>query len=94
MTKFEETIINNISDEKTVNILQYINANLNQEVVIRNKHDTIKLSNQTQQLLKEERKQRLYEAIQDNDILYLNNFFNNISILDIIRILVIKLIKH
>lgn len=79
-----------IDDEGITSMKEYIRMNTKQEILIRNKRDTIKLSKQTLHSLEDSRRQRFEQAIRDDDMLYLNNLFNNASILDLVKMLIYK----
>lgn len=67
-------------------------TNTNQNVVIRNKKDVEKLSNQVLISLEESRNKRLMEAIQDDDMLYLSVLLGSISTVALIKIVISKII--
>ena len=67
-------------------------TNTNRNVVIRSKKDVDKLSNQVFSSLEESRKQRLLEAIQDDDMLYLSVALGSISTVSLLKIMIGKII--
>lgn len=73
---------------------EQICMNASQDVLIRNKHDVKKLSERTLKLLKDEQQKRFTEALQDDDTMYINSLYNNISILGLIKILFNKNKKY
>lgn len=65
-----------------------------QDILIRNKHDVIKLSANTTNSLKVSRQKTLNDAIQYNNMLYINMLFDNVPTYMIIRLLVYKIKKR
>lgn len=65
-----------------------------EHILIRKQAGAIKLSDKTSGSLNKSREKRLDEAFKDNDLLYLNVFFNNISIFQITHLLLKKIESH
>ena len=68
--------------------------NKNQDILIRNKQDVIKLSTQTTETLKISRQKNLNDAIQYNNMLYINTLLDNVPTRVIIRLLIYKIKKR
>lgn len=69
-------------------------AETTSQILIRNKKDTEKLSKEISESAKIMRENRYIEAIRDEDYLYLNNYYNSFSTLDLIKLLIAKVRKN
>lgn len=69
-------------------------AETTSQILIRNKKDTEKLAKEISESAKIMRENRYIEAIRDEDYLYLNNYYNSFSTLDLIKLLIAKVRKN
>lgn len=83
-----------IHDDRIDTMREFIMKNTEQEILIRNKHDTEKLSKKTSKDFEEIRLQRLQQAINDNDKMYLNSILNNVSLVDLIKEILLRRKKN
>lgn len=84
-----------VSEQTNVNIMEcVVIMESKQEILIRNKQDTYRLSKKTQETLRESRIQRFNQAVKDNDTLYLNSIYENVSVIDLLKMLFIKTKNH
>lgn len=63
-------------------------------ILIRNKKDAQKLSRNVSKTAEKMRKERYIEAIENDDYLYLKNYYNSFSTFELIRLLFDKLKKR
>ena len=77
-----------------IEIVECLTVDTNQEILIRNKKDTMKLSKQVSEASENMRRQRYLDAVENDDTLYLNNIYNSLSTKDLLRLLVDKVKKH
>lgn len=89
-----DTIEITIDNERVVEIMECLTVNTNQEILIRNKKETKKLSKQVAEASESMRQQRYWDAIENDDILYLNSIYDSLSTRDLLRLLVEKVKKH
>lgn len=80
----------NIDDERVIKMRECAFMNTNQEILIRNKKDTIKLSKQIAEYSEQIRKQRYLEALENNDRLYLSNLYDSLSVKDLFKLAIRK----
>lgn len=83
-----------ITDEEISYIKEKLRMNATQNILIRNKHEAKKLSQKTVQLVEEGQRKRYNEALQDDDMMYLNSIYNSISMIEILKILLLKSRKY
>lgn len=79
--------------DNTITTVRNYSMNIKQEILIRNKHDAAKLSKKTSQMFEENRKQRLEQAVKNNDMMYLNSLMVNVSVLDLVKEILSRKIK-
>lgn len=89
-----DTIEITIDNERVVEIMECLTVDTNQEILIRNKKETKKLSKQVAEASESMRQQRYWDAIENDDILYLNSIYDSLSTRDLLRLLVEKVKKH
>lgn len=65
-----------------------------QTIFIRNKKEAQKLSKRVAESSEEMRFERYKEAVQDNDLLYLYNYYNSCSTFDLLKMLFGKIQKR
>ncbi len=80
--------------DNTIALMESRSINAKQEVYIRNKRDANRLAKQTSELFEESRKQRLKQAINNNDMMYLNIMLDNISMFEIIKEILSRKLKN
>ena len=83
-----------VQDEAISAIIGYKSMNVKEEIYVRNVSETKKLSSETVKLLENSRKKRLEQAIRDDDMLYIKSICNNMSILDLLKVLLQKTKKY
>lgn len=79
-----------ISEKQMKNMKENIVMNSGQ-IYMRNKQDVKLLSKKTAKSLEDGRKKRLKEAIKDDDMFYLTSMLNNLSIFDVLKLLIDKI---
>ncbi|RHS71633.1 hypothetical protein DW952_17415 [Ruminococcus sp. AM44-9AT] len=89
-----DTVEITIDNERVVEIMECLTVDTNQEILIRNKKETRKLSKQVAEASESMRQQRYWDAIENDDILYLNSIYDSLSTKDLLRLLVEKVKKH
>ena len=89
-----DTVEITIDNERVVEIMECLTVDTNQEILIRNKKETRKLSKQVAEASESMRQQRYWDAIENDDILYLNSIYDSLSTRDLLRLLVEKIKKH
>ena len=89
-----DTVEITIDNERFVEIMECLTVDTNQEILIRNKKETRKLSKQVAEASESMRQQRYWDAIENDDILYLNSIYDSLSTKDLLRLLVEKVKKH
>lgn len=89
-----DTVEITIDNERVVEIMECLTVDTNQEILIRNKKETKKLSKQVAEASESMRQQRYWDAIENDDILYLNSIYDSLSTRDLLRLLVEKVKKH
>lgn len=89
-----DTVEITIDNERVVEIMECLTVDTNQEILIRNKKETRKLSKQVAEASESMRQQRYWDAIENDDILYLNSIYDSLSTRDLLRLLVEKVKKH
>lgn len=89
-----DTIEITIDNERVVEIMECLTVDTNQEILIRNKKEIKKLSKQVAEASESMRQQRYWDAIENDDILYLNSIYDSLSTRDLLRLLVEKVKKH
>ena len=67
---------------------------MDNNIYIRNKKDAIKLSAKISKNYEEDQKKKLKEANKNDDMFYIANMLDNLSIFDIFKILVNKSKKY
>ena len=83
-----------VQDDVIDTIIGYPNMNVKEKIYIRNVNETKKLSLETVKVLENSRKKRLEQAIRDNDMLYIKSICNNMSILELLKMLFQKTEKY
>ena len=89
-----DTVEITIDNERVVEIMECLTVDTNQEILIRNKKETKKLSKQVAEASESMRQQRYWDAKENDDILYLNSIYDSLSTRDLLRLLVEKVKKH
>ena len=89
-----DTVEITIDNERVVEIMECLTVDNNQEILIRNKKETRKLSKQVAEASESMRQQRYWDAIENDYILYLNSIYDSLSTKDLLRLLVEKVKKH
>ena len=88
------TIEIQVNDEIIAEMMERITMEQNREILIRNKHDALKLSKKTLEYLESSRKERFLEAVKDGDKIYLNSIYESLSMTDLIKLLCRKVKKR
>lgn len=83
-----------VNDEQVIKMMECVTVDTNQEILIRNKKDTLKLSKQIVESSEQMRKQRYLDALSSNDRLYLNSIYESLSVKDIFKLLITKAQQH
>lgn len=88
--------INCIEIEITEERVDYMKKKIamDNNIYIRNKKDAIKLSAKISKNYEEDQKKKLKEANKNDDMFYIANMLDNLSIFDIFKILVNKSKKY
>lgn len=88
--------IDSIEIEITEERVDYMKKKIamDNNIYIRNKKDAIKLSAKISKNYEEDQKKKLKEANKNDDMFYIANMLDNLSILDIFKILVNKSKKY
>lgn len=88
--RFETTEIE-IKEEKIFKMKECaIMTDTTQQILIRNKRDTQKLSKKVSESAETMRRNRYIEAVEDEDYLYLSNYYNSFSTLELLKLLLRK----
>lgn len=88
------TIKIEVDDKTIMHMMECVTMESKQQILIRNKRDAFKLSKMTRASLEESRRQRFRQAIEDDDTLYLNSIYENFSMMDLLKILNLKIRNH
>ena len=80
----------NVNEKKVVKMMECVTMGTNQEILIRNKKDTLKLVKQISESSERMRKERYLEALENNDRLYLNSIYESLSAKDLFKLLIMK----
>lgn len=83
-----------VNEEIVIKMMECVNMETNQEILIRNKKDTLKLSKQISECSEQMRRERYLKALEDNDRMYLNNVYDSLSVKDLFKLFIMKAQKH
>lgn len=85
-----ENIEISIDNKQIIKMKESIIMN-NNTMLIRNKREVQKLSKKVEQSTNAMRRRRYMEALQDNDYLYLQNYYKSLSAIELLKMLIQKI---
>lgn len=83
-----------VNDENVFKMMECVTMDTNQEILIRNKKDTLKLAKQIAESSERMRRERYLDALAHNDRLYLNSIYESLSAKDLFKLLIMKAQQH